>query len=218
MSQDPTVFIVDDDEDIRAILRSLADSVGFPSRAFESAQSFLESYDKSTPGCLVLDVRMRGMSGLDLLEEMRAIGIDLPVIMLTGFGDVALAVRAMRAGALDFLEKPFREQELLDRIQEGINLDTHQRRQNAARQEILTRLDTLTPREREVVGWVVSGKTNKEIAAILGISLRAVESHRARAMERMKAGSVAELVRYMIIADPSLASMEPDPILAAVLR
>jgi RNA polymerase sigma factor (sigma-70 family) len=210
VTTEPTVFIVDDDEAVRQSLQMLAESVGYPTRTFAAAQDFLAAYDPGQRGCLVLDVRMRGMSGLELQEELTNHGATLPVIMVTGHGDIPMAVRAMRAGALDFIEKPYRDQVMLDRIQQAIEVNT---RQHAAQEEldaIEARLVHVTPREREVLDLVVSGRTNKEIAAQLGISVRAVESHRARVMERMQADSVATLVR-MVLMVRKTPQHRPDP-------
>ena len=198
MQSEPTVFVVDDDEAVRQSLQLLAESVGYPVRAFGSAAEFLESYRPDQPGCLVLDIRMRGMSGLELQDWLAAQGLSLPIIFVTGHGDIPMAVQAMRAGAVDFIEKPYRDQELLDRIQQAIELDEQRRQQDHRRQQVSDRLDLLTPREREVMEHVVAGETNKQIAGALGISLRAVEAHRARVMERMAASSVAQLVQMVM--------------------
>lgn len=198
----PTVFVVDDDEAVRLSLKLLAESVGYPTEAFASADEFLAAYDRARPGCLVLDIRMRGMSGLELQEELVRRDIGLPVILVTGHGDIPLAVRAMRSGAVDFIEKPYRDQLLLDRIQQAIDQDARTRVRAAERTAIRARLERLTPREREVLGHVLDGLTNKEIAAHLGVSVRAVESHRAHVMERMEADSVAQLVKFVLTAEP----------------
>ncbi len=205
MDMEPVIYVVDDDQAVRSSLQALVQSVGFKSRVYNSAQSFLDDYDGVSPGCVVLDVRMRGISGLDLQEELANKGITLPIIIVTGHGDIPMAVRAMRAGALDFIEKPYRDQELLDRIQQGIEADVRHRKDAAARTIIQERLDNLTAREQDVLNLVMRGMINKQIASELGISLRAVESHRARVMERMQAGSVAELVQMVVIAQPEFA-------------
>lgn len=198
MSSEPTVFVVDDDEAVRSSLHFLAQSVGYPVETFASAQDFLNAYDPQRPGCIILDIRMRGMSGLDLQQELIDRSVSLPVIIVTGHGDIPMAVRAMRAGAVDFLEKPYRDQVLLDRIQQAIEMDTGRRASESCRHEIRSRLERLTPRENEVLALVLDGHTNKEIANQLGISVRAVESHRARVMSRMEAESVAGLVRMVL--------------------
>jgi two-component system response regulator FixJ len=200
MPGEPTVFVVDNDEAVRDSMQALAESVGYPVAGFASAQEFLDAYDPARPGCLVLDIRMRGMSGLELQDELLRRAITLPVIIVTGHGDIPMAVRAMRTGAVDFIEKPFRDQLLLDRIQQAIELDQRRRREAEERTEIQQRMERLTPREREVLEPILGGKTNKEIAHQLGVSLRAVESHRARVMERMQANSVAELVQMVLTA------------------
>ena len=173
------VFIVDDDEAMRDALDTLIRSVGMKTVLHASADEFLASYDPEQPGCLVLDVRMPGMSGLELQDRLVEEGVDLPVIIITGHGDVPMAVRAMRAGALDFLEKPFREQDLLHRIHQAIERDAKIRRERAAKADIVARLASLTSREREVMERVVAGKHNKAIASELGVSHKTVEFHRS---------------------------------------
>jgi two-component system response regulator FixJ len=195
-----TVFVLDDDASMRDSLRWLIQSVGLPVEAYSSAGDFLEKYDRERPGCLVLDVRMRGMSGLELQEELVRRGISVPVIVVTGHADVPMAVRAMKAGALDFLEKPFSDQALLDRIQRAIEIDREARRSRDERADVLARLAVLTRREREIVDLLVEGKANKEIAAELGLSTRTVEGHRAHIMDKVGATSFAELVRMTLVA------------------
>jgi RNA polymerase sigma factor (sigma-70 family) len=195
METDPTVFVVDDDAAVRESLQWLIKTAGLNVECYGTAQEFLDVYDKSRPGCLVLDVRMPGLSGLDLQEQLGALGMTLPVIIITGHGEVPLAVRAMKGGAIDFLEKPFSDQLLLDRIREAIAKDEQDRQEQARRAQAAERLALLTPREREVMAMVVDGKANKQIAASLQISQKTVEAHRAQVMRKMEAGSVAELVR-----------------------
>ena len=197
------VFIVDDDEAVRGSLRLLIRSVGLQAQAFGSAQEFLASYDARHPGCLILDVRMPGMSGLELQQELNRRGATIPVVFITGHGDVPMAVEAMQQGAFDFLQKPFRDQELLDRVQRALARDAESRASMAARAEILARLASLTPRETEVLRLVTNGKANKVVGAELGVSQRTVEIHRAHVMEKMKAGSLAELVRMVLDAEES---------------
>ena len=197
------VFIVDDDEAVRGSLRLLIRSVGLQAQAFGSAQEFLASYDARHPGCLILDVRMPGMSGLELQQELNRRGATIPVVFITGHGDVPMAVEAMQQGAFDFLQKPFRDQELLDRVQRALARDAESRASMAARAEILERLASLTPRETEVLRLVTNGKANKVVGAELGVSQRTVEIHRAHVMEKMKAGSLAELVRMVLDAEES---------------
>ena len=194
----PTVFIVDDDAAVRNSLRLLVKSVGLTAAAFVSAQEFLATYDPHQPGCLVLDVRMPGMSGLDLQQQLNLRGAVIPVIFITGHGDIPMAVEAMQHGAFDFLQKPFRDQDLIDRIQRALEKDRESRALLGERTRIRERLDSLTPREREVLNLVASGKANKAMAAELGLSQRTVEIHRARVMEKMGASSVAQLVRMVL--------------------
>jgi RNA polymerase sigma factor (sigma-70 family) len=198
-----TVFVVDDDRAVRDSLRWLIQSVGLPVETFSTAAEFLASYTAPRPGCLVLDVRMRGMSGLDLQEELERRGVVLPVIVITGHADVPMAVRAMKAGAVDFLQKPFGDQALLDRIQSALERDREQRNASAEHEQILSRLSVLTPREREIVDLLVDGKANKEIASDLGLSTRTVEGHRANIMDKLGASSFAEVVKVALLARES---------------
>jgi FixJ family two-component response regulator len=201
----PIVFIVDDDEAVRSSLRLLLKSVGLVPSALGSAREFLEKYDPAQPGCLVLDVRMPEMSGLELQEQLNRQGAVIPVIFITGHGDVPMAVEAMQAGAFDFLQKPFRDQDLIDRIQKALEKDRASRGVLAERTLIRERLESLTPREREVLTMVSSGKLNKVMAADLGVSQRTVEIHRARVMEKMGASSLAQLVRMVMdLGEPSV--------------
>lgn len=195
----PTVFVVDDDEDVRNALRWLIESVDLTVATYPSAEAFLASYTPRQPGCLVLDVRMPGMGGLGLLEHMRTEGIELPTIILTGHGDVPIAVRAMKSGAIDFIEKPFTDQDLLDQIQRALREDARQRSQQLERAEVTARAETLTPREREVLRRVVQGQANKVISAELGISERTVETHRKKIMDKMQARSLAELIQMTLL-------------------
>jgi two-component system, LuxR family, response regulator FixJ len=194
----PVAFIVDDDEAVRSSLRLLLKSVGLAPVALGSAREFLEKYDPAQPGCLVLDVRMPEMSGLELQEQLNLQGAVIPVIFITGHGDVPMAVEAMQAGAFDFLQKPFRDQDLIDRIQRALEKDRADRAVLNERSLIRQRLESLTPREREVLTMVTSGKPNKIMAADLGVSQRTVEIHRARVMEKMGASSLAQLVRMVM--------------------
>ena len=198
MSSEPTVFVVDDDDGVRKGLSLLLRSVGLNVEVFAGAQEFLEDCNTDRPGCLVLDVRMPGMSGLELQERLKEEHIDIPVIILTGHGDVPMAVRAVQAGAVDFIEKPFREQVLLDRIQQALTMDAQRREQRTQRTVLENRLTRLTPREREVLGLVVVGKHNKAIATELGVTVKTVEFHRSKVMDKTQAGSVAELVRLVM--------------------
>jgi two-component system, LuxR family, response regulator FixJ len=197
----PTVFVVDDDEAVRGSLRLLFKSVGLPMQPFASAQDFLSAYDAQHPGCLVLDIRMPGMSGLDLQERLSLSGAIIPIIFITGHGDVPMAVQAMRHGAFDFLQKPFRDQDLIDRVQRAFEKDNANRVHLSKRDRIRERFESLTAREKEVLRLVTGGKANKVIAGNLGVSHRTVEIHRARVMEKMEAHSLAELVRMTIEID-----------------
>jgi len=198
-----TVFVVDDDESVRGSLQFLLGSVGLESRAFASAAEFLSVYDAGEPGCLVLDVRMPGMSGLDLQQQLNLRGAVLPVIFITGHGDIPMAVEAMQHGAHDFLQKPFRDQDLIDRIQEALTKDANARAALEEHDNIRSRLATLTPREQEVLALMAQGKPNKIMAFELGLSQRTVEIHRARVMEKSGAASLAELVRMVMNAGPA---------------
>ena len=198
MSDSSTVFVVDDDQEVRDALQLLMESVGLNVEAFESAQSYLDQFDPERPGCLVLDVRMPGMSGLDLQARLAAERLHPPVIVITGHGDVPMAVRAVQAGAVDFIEKPFNDQALLDGVHRAIEQDAEQRGVASRLADIEARYQRLTPREREVLGQVVAGKRNKVIAADLGVSQSTVEAHRARVMEKMEATTLSDLMRMML--------------------
>jgi len=205
MSFRPTVFVVDDDLALRTSLKWLIESAGMQVVSFASAREFLDAYPpyRGRPGSLLVDVRMPGMSGLELQGCLADFDIRLPVIIITGHGDVAMAVRAMKAGALDFIEKPFNDEDLLASIHRGLDLDVKQRREQLRRAEIAARLAHLTPREHEVMDLVTEGKSNREIAAHLSVSAKTVEAHRARVMEKMQAHSLAELVRMALVLDES---------------
>lgn len=194
----PTVYIVDDDSGVRSSIRVLLKSVGLPATTFASAQEFLAAYQPSQPGCIVLDIRMPGMSGLELQEELNERGAVIPVIFITGHGDVPMAVEAMRHGAFDFLQKPFRDQDLIDRVQQALARDRETREALKEHDRIRARIASLTPREREVLELLTAGKANKMMAQDLGLSQRTVEIHRAHVMEKMGAKSVAQLVRMVM--------------------
>jgi len=196
MSEQQTVFVLDDDQAARESLRWLLESVGHRVSCPASALEFLDSYDGSVPGCLVLDVRMPGMSGLELQSHMLERGWCLPVIIVTGHGDVPMAVRAMKAGAVDFLQKPYNDQTLLDRIQQALDLCSQRRQSHDELAMIRTNYEHLTQREREVAAMVVAGKANKVVAIELGLSPKTIEVHRANVMSKMQAHSLSELV-YM---------------------
>jgi FixJ family two-component response regulator len=192
---DSIVYVVDDDFSVREAIKSLIRSVGLRVETFGTAQEFLHSARPDAPGCVVLDVRLPGLSGLDLQRELAAHGIYLPVIFITGHGDIPMSVRAMKAGALEFLTKPFRDQDLLDAIQQALERDRSARQQRSETAEVRERFDSLTAREREVMGLVVSGLLNKQIAGELGTSEVTIKIHRSQVMKKMGAGSLAELVR-----------------------
>lgn len=198
MSQEQTVFIVDDDQAARESLRWLLESVGHTVRCHASAHEFMAAYDGRVSGCLVLDVRMPGMSGLELQSHLLERGWCLPVIIVTGHGDVPMAVRAMKAGAVDFLQKPYNDQTLLDRIAQALELCRHRRLTHDERLRIQANYRQLTPREREVAALVVAGKANKVIAAELGLSPKTIEVHRANVMFKMRAHSLSQLVQMWI--------------------
>ncbi len=194
-----TVFIVDDDEPVRQSLCWLLQSVSLPTQCYASAQDFLDDYQSHQAGCLLLDVRLPLISGLDLHKRLVAQNIFLPVIILTGYGDVSMAVGAMKTGAFDFIEKPYNDQILIDRVQQAIKYDSQLRRDQAESQILLKRLAQLTPRELEVMKQLVEGKANKIIARELGITYKTVEVHRARIMEKTQANSIVELVHIALV-------------------
>ncbi len=197
-----TVFVVDDDQAMRNSLKWLIESVGVPVESFSSADDFLAQYQPGRAGCLVLDVRMPGMSGLELLEHLAERSIHIPAVMITGHGDVPMAVRAMKSGAIDFIEKPFNDEALLDAIRRALAYEEQHRSFHSEHVQITERLSHLTPREHEVMEMVTAGRSNKEIANALGVSAKTIEAHRARVMEKMQAGSLAELVRMALaVAD-----------------
>ncbi len=197
----PVVHIVDDDDAVRDSLAMLMNSVGIDARQYPSANAFLEASPPDTTGCVVLDVRMPGLSGLQLFKEMNRRRMSWPVLFITGHGDVPMAVEAMRDGAFDFVQKPFRENELLERVQQAIAQDRADRVQESELASIKDRLTSLTNRERDVLGRIVDGCANKVIAIDLDISQRTVEQHRARVMEKMQARSLAHLIRMVISVD-----------------
>jgi RNA polymerase sigma factor (sigma-70 family) len=200
MNKQETVFVVDDDQAMRSSLQWLIESAGLRVETFHSAQAFLDSYYPGRAGCLLLDVRMPGMSGLELQAYLDRREIRIPVIIITGHGDVSMAVKAMKGGAVDFIEKPFDDEQLLNSIRNALEYDEQKRTLRARRAEIAARLAELTPREHEVMAMVTDGKSNKEIAATLNVSAKTVEVHRARVMDKMRADSLAELVRMAMIA------------------
>ncbi len=194
----PIVYVVDDDDAVRSAIRLLLKSVGLPVTHFASPAEFLAAYDDEQPGCLLLDVRMPQMNGLELQQRLNRRGAIIPVVFISGHADIPMAVEAMQHGAFDFLQKPFRDQDLLDRVQRAFERDAANRRQLREVGQIRERLESLTAREREVLHLVVAGKLNKVIAAELNVSPRTVEIHRARVMEKMEAKSLAQLVRMVL--------------------
>lgn len=200
MAAEVTVFVVDDDEAMRRSLRFLIESVGLAVETYGSGEEFLERSDLTRTGCVVLDVRMSGMSGLDVQQELHRRRVATPVIVITGYGEVTTAVRAMRAGAVDFIEKPFHDQELIDKVQEAIGSDRKRRKRQERQEAARARLATLTPRERDVLDLIVQGKSNKMIAAALGIGEKTVEVHRGHLVHKLDVASLADLVRVTLLA------------------
>lgn len=195
-----TVYIVDDDQAIRHAMDLLMRSVGLKYEIFHSADEFLTSHSNDRAGCLVLDIRMPGLGGLELQDKLNELDSTLPIIFVTGHGDVPMAVEAMQKGAVNFIQKPFRDQELLDQISEALKTDEERRSAREQKADVMDRLEKLTNREREVMDLVVTGKPNKVIAYELGVSQRTVEIHRARVMEKMAARSLADLVRMQLVS------------------
>ena len=211
MPTEPTVFIVEDNDDMRESLLWLMRSVRLPVHADSSAVDFLAHYDPTAPGCLILDIRMPGMSGIELFELLRARGCRLPVIFITAFADVPTAIRALKSGAAEFLEKPFDRQALLDRVQQAIREDAERRVQAAHWQDIEDRMAQLTPREKEVLRMLLGGTPNKTIATNLKITERAVEMRRAAMMKKLQVNSVAEMVRVVTEFDLISELRKPTP-------
>ena len=198
-----TVYIVDDDEAIRDSLSVLLKTVGLSAMTFSSGDEFLEAYDPGWEGCILLDIRMPGASGMEVQKRLADSGCSIPIIFITGHGDIPMAVEAMHVGAFDFIQKPFRDQELLDRIDQALTTSEEQEQLSARKKTAQTQFQTLTPREQEVMELVVHGSANKVIAMDLGVSQRTVEIHRARVMEKMQARSLAELVRMSLLLESS---------------
>ena len=194
----PVVFIVDDEEAVRDSIGLLLRSVNIRSRVFNDARAFLDSYRPEEPGCLVLDIRMPRMSGMELQQELNRRGWGIPLIFMTGHGDVPMAVEAMRAGAVDFLQKPFKDDELIRRVQKALEQDARLREQLSSREQIRARFESLTPREREIAERLTAGDANKAVAIDLGLSERTVELHRAHVMQKMAARGLAQLVQMMV--------------------
>lgn len=200
IQSEPTVFIVDDDSSVLKGLSRLMKSVKLNEETYSSAQDFLDSYNSEQPGCLLIDMRMPGISGLELQEILQSMKILIPTIIITGYGEVTDAVQAMKNGAIDFIEKPFKGQYLIDQVHKAIAEDAQIRKKQAQQQVVSASLALLTPREREVMDLVIAGKANKVIAFELGLSMKTVEFHRAHVMKKMKVDSVAELVDMCISA------------------
>jgi two-component system response regulator DctR len=200
---DQTVFIVDDDDAVRDSIRELVESVGLPAEGYDSAHAFLNAFEPRRAGCLVLDVRMAEMSGLVLQERLNELEVGIPIVFLTGHGDVPMAVQAIRSGAVDFIQKPYREQTLLDSINAALARDAATRRSSSAVGDLESRLAALTDREREVLDRILLGSTSKVIARELGVSPRTVETHRKNLLRKLGIGSIKELMQR-------LASLEPD--------
>ncbi len=197
MTGNPVVFVVDDDASVRSSLKFLLNTVGLQVETFDSAETFLLKKPPDKPSCLVLDIRLRGLSGLDFQRELAARNIQIPIVFITGHGDIPMSVRAMKAGAVEFLTKPFRDQDLLDAIRIALERDRAMRDQEKDVRELRQRFESLSPREREVISMVVAGMLNKQIAGELGPAENTVKVHRSRAMEKMHAQSLADLVRMM---------------------
>lgn len=195
---DSTVFIIDDDEAVRDSLSWLMKSAGLHAQTFDSADGFLDGYEDERPGCLILDIRMPGMNGLELQSELKRRDFRLPIIIISGHADVPMAVRALKAGAFDFIEKPFNDELLLDLVRRALEQDRKQREDMAETDAWRARIDSLTPREREVLDLVVEGASNKQISAELGVSLKTVEAHRAKVMDKLQAESLSHLVRMAV--------------------
>jgi FixJ family two-component response regulator len=195
MTESPIVYVIDDDPSMRNAIEDLLQSIGLGTRVFPSAQEFLKAARPDAPGCIVLDVRLPGQSGLDFQRQISGTALELPIVFITGHGDVPMSVRAMKSGAVEFLTKPFRDQELIDAINAALERDRARRADVGALAGLRARFEALTPREREVLLHVVSGRLNKQIAASLELSEATVKMHRGQIMRKMQAGSLPELVR-----------------------
>jgi two-component system response regulator FixJ len=205
----PTICVVDDEADVRSALRLLIRSMGYAVETFATPSEFLASWREDRPGCLVLDVRMPGMTGLQLQQELSRRGLRVPIVFISGHGDIPMAVRAVQAGAVDFLEKPFTDQALLDCIGRALARDAAERAQAAAKAALGGRLDELTPRERDVLGLLIDGAPNKLIARSLGLSTRTVEIHRARILAKMRVRNASELIKLLLESGIRIAGSPP---------
>ena len=206
MTQPPVVFVVDDDPSVRSSLKFLMSSVGLQVESFDSADALLQRKLPDAPSCLILDVRLRGLSGLDFQRELAARNCHMPIIFITGHGDIPMSVRAMKAGAVEFLTKPFRDQDLLDAVRIALEKDRERRERKKEVSDLKERFNSLTPREQKVISLVVEGMLNKQIADQLGTAENTVKVHRSRAMEKMRAQSVAELVKMIDKLESSMQS------------
>ena len=206
MSSDATIHVVDDDSAVRQSLRALLKSLGHRFACHASAEEFLQTYDPEDPGCLILDVRMPGMTGIELQHELQRTGIEIPIIIVTAFGDVPMAVDALKEGAVDFLQKPFSKKALADCIERALKVDRERRAVAAECTGIEERLASLTPREREVMQHLVEGRANRAIAETLDLSVRTVEAHRAEVLRKMAVGSAAGLVRVVLLSERQRAT------------
>lgn len=195
---DPVVFVVDDESSVRSSLQWLLESIRLKVEAFDSAESFLERVDSDHPGCIVIDVRMPGMSGPELMDRLGELGVRMPIIFLSAHGDVPLAVRVMKGGALDFLQKPYNNQQFLERVRQALALDKKNRSWREQQGDTASRIDALSGREREILDLVVEGQSNKVIGRALGISYKTVEAHRARLMRKMGVSNFAELMQVVL--------------------
>jgi FixJ family two-component response regulator len=211
MSDIPTVAIVDDDKAVRDSLQWLVESVGLKACTYESAQAFFQDLEREDFGCAVLDIRLPGMSGLEVQDRLNEQGQAVPTIIITGHADVPVAIRAMKAGAIDFVEKPFSNQMLLDRIRDALELEDAHRSRARQVEQIEYRMRRLTPREHEVMQLVVRGRLNKQVAADLGLSHKTIEVHRAHVMEKMEAESLADLVRMATAVEHAHADGRATP-------
>jgi FixJ family two-component response regulator len=209
-SERPIVFVVDDDPSMREAVQDLIASVGLDARGFASPREFLDASRPDVPSCLVLDVRLPGSSGLNFQQELAREGVNIPVIFITGHGDIPMSVRAIKAGAVEFLTKPFRDQELLDAINAGIERSRAQRRESAVQEDLRKRFAALTPREREIMARVIVGRLNKQIAGELGVSEVTVKVHRGQIMRKMRAKALPELVRMGDALQITVVTPPPD--------